>query len=319
MIDFNKIHTYPISKRENKFNIENIIPLEKSAVLSNNQDILKIIEKIKQAKKNQNQIILLMGAHLIKLGLSNFIIDLMEKKYITHIAMNGAGAIHDFELAYIGGTSEDVTKNIEDGSFGMSDETGHYLTKAAKTASEKNTGLGYELGKLISEKKLPYKNFSIFYNAYKLKIPITIHTAIGTEIIYQHPECDAEALGKTSYDDFKILTDSISKLENGVIINLGSAVIMPEVFLKSFTIARNLGYEIKNFTAANLDMIDHYRPRVNIVERPTSLGGRGYTIIEKHEKSIPTIHYLLTKNDSENSQNNSNFPSEYSVYDQHIS
>jgi deoxyhypusine synthase len=295
MIDFSKIKTYPIKERKNKFYIRDMLSLEKSTMLSKNNSLIDLSEAIKKARKENKQVILMMGGHLIKLGLSLFIIDLMKKRILTHIAMNGAAAIHDFELAYIGGTSEYVAKTIEDGSFGMSDETGHYISQAAKTASENNSGLGYELGKLISELNLEHKDSSILYNAYKMDIPITVHTAIGTEIIYQHPECNAAALGKSSYEDFKILTDSVSRLEKGVIINLGSAVIMPEVFLKVFTIARNLGFEIKNFTAANLDMIDHYRPRVNVVERPTSLGGKGFTIIEKHEKSIPTLHYLLTK------------------------
>ena len=176
----------------------------------------------------------------------------------------------------------------------MADETSHYINKTAKTAAKNEIGLGHEIGKLISDIDCEYKNHSILYTTYKLKIPTTVHTTIGTETIYQHPKCDAGALGISSYNDFKKLTESISKLEKGVVVNLGSAVIMPEVFLKSFTIARNLGYKINDFTAANLDMIDHYRPRVNVVERPTSLGGKGFNIIEKHEKSIPTLHYFLT-------------------------
>jgi len=295
MIKLSKIKTYPIKNRKNRFHIEDIIPLEKSSIVAKNPDIEKLAEKIKKARQNNKKIILMMGAHLIKVGLSLFIIDLIKKKFINHIAMNGAGMIHDFELALIGATSEDVSVSIKDGSFGMAEETGHYLNKAAKTAARKNSGLGREVGELIENLNCKYKDFSIIYTAYKNNIPITIHTAIGTEIIYQHPECDGAALGKSSYEDFKILIESISKLQGGVIINLGSAVILPEVFLKAFTMARNLGYEIKNFTAANLDMIDHYRPRVNVVERPTSLGGEGYTIIEKHENSIPTLHYYLTK------------------------
>lgn len=297
MLDFKKIKTYPIKNRKNKFHIKNITQLTESKILTDNLDILELAEKIKKARKENREFILLMGAHPIKLGLSLFIIDLLKKKIITHIAMNSASAIHDFELAYIGATSEDVAKNIKDGSFGMAYETGHYINKAAKIASKNNSGLGYEIGKLILELNCKYKKYSIIYNACKLNIPITIHTAIGAEVIYQHPECNAAALGKSSYNDFKILTDSVSKLKDGVIINLGSAVIMPEVFLKALSIARNLNEEHlpKNFTAANLDMINHYRPRVNIVERPTSLGGKGFIITEKHEKSIPTLHYLLTK------------------------
>lgn len=294
MLDFTKIKTYPIKERKNKFCIENLLSLEKSAILSSNNDLSILANEIKSSKEKNKPIILMMGAHLIKLGLSYFIIDLMQKEYITHIATNGAGAIHDFEIAYIGATSEDVAENIKDGSFGMVYETGHYLTLAAKQAAKNNEGFGKEIGKLISDLSLKHKHTSILYNANKLNLPATIHTAIGTETIYQHPECDAEALGKSSYQDFKILTESISKLEGGVIINLGSAVILPEVFLKSFTVARNLDCKIDRFTAANLDMTDHYRPRVNVVQRPTSLGGKGLMIKEKHENSIPTLHYLLT-------------------------
>jgi deoxyhypusine synthase len=295
MVDFKKIKTYSLKDRANKFYIKDIIPIEKAKVLSKNKDLEKLANEIKKAKESNKQIILMMGAHLIKLGLSDYIIDLMKKGYITHIAMNGAGPIHDFELAYIGGTSEDVAKSIEDGSFGMAYETGHYLNKAAKNASIKNLGFGYEIGFMIKKLNLKYKEHSILYNAFKLKIPVTVHTAIGTEIIYQHPECNGGALGKASYNDFKRLTDSVSKLEEGVIINLGSSVILPEVFLKSLTIARNLGYKINNFSAANLDMINHYRPRVNVIERPTSLGGKKYFIKEMHEKSIPTLYYYITK------------------------
>ena len=295
MLNFNKIKTYPLKERKNKFNIEDIIRLENSAILTENQNLQKLAKKIKLANQNDKQCILLMGAHLIKLGLSNFIIDLMQKKILTHVALNGAGPIHDFELAYNGATSEDVEENLKDGSFGMAEETGHYINLAAKKAQKNKTGLGYEVGKLISDLDCKHKNKSILYNTFKLNIPTTVHTAIGTEIIYQHPECDGAALGASSYTDFKILTNSISKQEKGVIVNLGSAVILPEVFLKGLTIAKNLKYTIEDFTSANMDMIDHYRPRVNIVQRPTSLKGEGLTIIEKHEKSIPTLHHLLTK------------------------
>ncbi len=292
-MDFNKIKTISLSKRKNKFNLENIISLSDPIILSNNKNLIELSEKITQARKNNKQFIFMMGAHAIKLGLSLFIIDLMKRDIITHIAVNGAVPIHDFEIAYIGATSEDVLENLKDGSFGMAEETGHYLNLAAKKASKKNLGLGYSIGKLISDMNLKYKEFSLFYHSYKLNIPLTVHTAIGAEIIYEHPECDAGALGSSSYNDFKILTDSISKLKQGVVVNLGSAVIMPEVFLKSFSITRNLGFNVEKFTAANLDKIDHYRPRKNVVERPTYFKGKGLTIIENHEKSIPTLYRLL--------------------------
>jgi len=212
---------------------------------------------------------------------------------IKHIAMNGAGPIHDFEIAYQGATSEYVEKNIENGTFGMAEETGRYMNEAIIEGSRLNMGLGEAIGKKILDMDLKYKQYSIVATAYSLGVPLTVHSAIGTEIIHQHPSCDGAAIGKTTYEDFKRITDSISKLERGVVINLGSAVILPEVFLKAFTIARNLGYEIKNFTAANLDMIDHYRPRVNVVERPTSLGGKGYIIIGKHQQTVPTLYNII--------------------------
>ena len=295
MIDFNKIKTIPICVRKNKFSIDELVSLEASGVLSDNCNLLKLSERVRNARNRGREFILMMGGHVIKVGMSNFINDLMRRNLITHVAMNGAGAIHDFELAYNGATSEDVCENIEDGSFGMADETGHYLNIAAVNAAEEGVGLGRKIGQMIGELGCKYKDKSILHNAYRMGLPATVHTAIGAETIYQHPLCDAGALGKSSYEDFKILTDSISRLEGGVVANVGCAVILPEVFLKAFIIARNLGFNVRRFTAANLDMIDHYRPRVNVVERPTSLGGEGFVILEKHEKSIPTLYWYLTR------------------------
>ena len=245
------------------------------------------------ASVRNKQVIVMMGAHVIKTGMSLLIIDLMKKGIIRHIAMNGAGPIHDFELALIGETSEYVENTIEDGTFGMIEETGSILNEAIREGAENNQGYGYSIGKKISDLNLKNKEYSILYNAYKLNVPVTVHVAIGTDIIHQHPSCDGAAIGKTSYQDFKIFAESVSKLEGGVILNLGSAVILPEVFLKALTVARNLGYKVEKITAANFDMNNHYRPRENVVTRSTSLGGTGFTIIEKHEKTIPTLHRLL--------------------------
>ena len=255
--------------------------------------LAELANAVVKAKKNNKKVILMIGGHVIKTGMSRYIIDFMTKGVIDHIAMNGACSIHDFELAYIGETSEDVAENIENGSFGMSEETGRFLNDAIKAGAEENIGYGKATGRMVSEKNLKHKDISILSNAYELQIPATVHAAIGTDIIHQHPSCDGAAIGKTTYSDFKLFTNSITKLDEGVIINLGSAVILPEVFLKSITIARNLGYKIENITAANMDMIDHYRPRVNVVERPTSLGGKGIVIIEKHQKSVPTLYKLI--------------------------
>jgi len=290
MLDFSKIKTIPIKERKNKVKLSDLIEPENSEIKINSKELDELAERIVLAYKNKKQVILMMGAHVIKVGMSLLIIDLIKKNVIKHIAMNGAGPIHDFELALAGETSEYVEKTIENGTFGMAEETGRILNEAIKEGAKNNYGMGYVMGKKISDLNLPNKEYSILYNAYKLKVPVTVHVAIGTDIIHQHPSCDGASVGKTTYNDFKIFAESASRLEKGVILNVGSSVILPEIFLKALTIARNLGFKVENFTAANLDMIDQYRPRENVVQRPTSLGGKGFMIIEKHEKTIPTLH-----------------------------
>ncbi|MEK6891673.1 MAG: hypothetical protein AABX25_00670 [Nanoarchaeota archaeon] len=293
MLDFSKIKTIPIKQRKNKVKLSDLIKPENSKVMMDSIELNDLVYRTINASVRNKQIIVMMGAHVIKVGMSLLIIDLMKKGIIKHIAMNGAGPIHDFELALIGETSEYVEKTIEDGTFGMIEETGRILNDAIKKGAKNNLGYGYSIGKKINDLNLKNKEYSILYNAYKLNIPVTVHVAIGTDIIHQHPSCDGAAIGKTSYKDFKIFAESVSKLEEGVILNIGSAVILPEVFLKALTVARNLGFKVKNITAANFDMNNHYRPRENVVTRPTSLGGTGFTIIEKHEKTIPTLHRLI--------------------------
>src|SRR3989344_3461983 len=293
MLDFNKIKTIPIKQRKNNVKLNDLVRPENSKILMDSIELNELCDIITNATVRNKQIILMMGAHVIKVGMSLLVIDLMKKGIINNIAMNGAGPIHDFELALIGETSEYVEDTIEDGTFGMIEETGKILNEAIKEGAKNNLGYGYSIGKKISDLNLKNKEYSILYNAYKLSIPVTVHVAIGTDIIHQHPSCDGAAIGKTSYQDFKIFAESVSKLEEGVILNIGSAVILPEVFLKALTIARNLGYKVEKITAANFDMNNHYRPRENVVTRPTSLGGRGFIIIERHEKTVPTLHRLL--------------------------
>ena len=290
MLDFNRIKTISIHQRKNKVQLSDLIKPEESKVLMESKDIEELAKKTADSYRKGNQVILLMGAHVIKVGMSLLVIDLMKKGVLKHIALNGAGPIHDFELAYYGKTSEYVEKTVEDGSFGMIDETGKILNDAINEGAKNSWGMGYSIGEKINDLNAQNKDYSILYSAYKLKVPITVHVAIGTDIIHQHPNCDGASIGKTTYHDFRLMAESVSKLEGGVIINAGSAVILPEVFLKALTIARNLGYKVEKITAANLDMINHYRPRENVVTRPTSLGGSGYNIIERHEKTIPTLH-----------------------------
>lgn len=290
MLDFSRIKTISIRQRKNKVKLTDLIKPDNSKVMMSSKELDELVKKIIDAHKNKKQVILMIGAHVIKVGMSLLVIDLMKKNVLKHIAMNGAGPIHDFELALIGETSEYVEQTIENGTFGMIEETGRILNDAIKEGAKNNHGMGYSIGKKIDELNLPNRKCSILWNAYKLNIPATVHAAIGTDIIHQHPSCDGAAIGKTSYLDFKIFAESVSRLENGVILNVGCAVILPEVFLKALTIARNLGFKVEKITAANLDMMDHYRPRENVVTRPTSLGGKGLMIIERHEKTIPTLH-----------------------------
>ncbi len=296
MVDFSKIKLIPLSQRYNKVTLKDIIPLDNNLKILANKDLYELADKVVEAYKNKKQIIVTIGAHTIKVGLSLILIDLMKRGIIKHIGMNGATTVHDFEIAHQGATSEDVAVNIEDGTFGMADETGYFLNKAMKEGADTNIGCGKAIGKKIVENNLRYVDYSILAAAYKYNVPATVHIAIGTDIIHQHPICDGAVLGKTSYEDFKIFTDSVSKLDGGVLINIGSSVILPEVFIKSLSIVRNLGYNVRDITTANLDMIRHYRPHVNIVTRPTSLGGKGFHIIEKHEKTVPSLYKLIIKN-----------------------
>jgi len=302
MIDINKVKTYPISGRKNKVSINDFVTLRKDPdfpkeFLNIFPDILagkgirEAIEAIFEAHRKGREFVLMMGAHAIKCGLSPMIIDLIDRRIITHLATNGAGAIHDFEIAYIGETSEDVAAGLEDGTFGMAEETGRYLNEAYIRGASEDRGMGESVSLLIDEMALPYREYSIFYRAGKAGVPITIHTSIGTDIIHQHPRCSGEAIGKTSYTDFLGLADALSRLDEGVIFNLGSAVILPEAFLKALTVARNLGHPVRNFTAINLDKFDHYRPRVNVLDRPTRTGGKGIFLQGPMEILLPILYY----------------------------
>jgi hypothetical protein len=235
-----------------------------------------------------------MGAHVIKVGLSPIICQLIREGYITCVAMNGAGAIHDFELATLGTTSEDVAENLKTGMFGMVRETLDNLNAAIKQCKSGKIGIGEAVGKYISKSKAPYKHLSILAAAYETGIPATVHVAIGTDTIHMSPKMDAAATGLGSHYDFKLLCAVVADLEGGVYINAGSAVILPEVFLKALTVARNLGHKVDKITTVNMDMLDHYRPRVNVVERPNLNGGKGYNIIGKHEINISALWALIS-------------------------
>lgn len=253
------------------------------------QDFCDLIARLNKAYQKNRPILLGMGAHPIKVGLNPLIIQLMEKGILHGIAMNGAGIIHDFEIAFAGKTSEDVATEINRGSFGMTKETGKLLNKAIKEGWAKRWGLGYAVGEMIWQEKFPFWEKSITAAGVRWGIPVTVHVGIGTDIIHMHPEAQGEAIGGASHIDFRLFAKLVSRLEGGVYLNLGSAVILPEVFLKALTLARNLGYKVKDFTTANMDFIPHYRPLTNVVRRPTLRGGKGFHFTGHHEIMFPLL------------------------------
>ncbi len=252
-------------------------------------DFRAVVARIVRAHRSGKTIILAMGAHPIKVGLNPLIIDLMERGIIQGLAMNGAGIIHDTELAMAGHTSEDVAAHLGEGKFGMAGEPAKFLNEAMVEGASRGIGLGRAVGERIARAKWPFKSQSLMARAFELGIPLTVHVAIGTDTIHFHPDVDGSAIGKTSHLDFRLFASLVSKLEGGVFINLGSAVILPEVFLKALSLARNLGYRVKKFTTLNMDFIRHYRPMTNVVQRPTIEGGKGYFLIGHHEIMFPLL------------------------------
>ncbi|MDZ7335480.1 MAG: hypothetical protein ONB33_08590 [candidate division KSB1 bacterium] len=300
-IDLNKISTYSIAQRLNKVAVTDFAkPYRRGASFQQffaslpgilvSADFKHLVQTAVQAHRDGRQLIAMMGAHVIKCGLSPLIIQLMEAGIIRCLALNGAGIIHDSEIANWGTTSEDVAEALQDGSFGMAAETPAFINDALESGHRLRLGLGEAVGKKIWESDCQFKHLSVLAAGYRLKIPVTVHVAIGTDIIHQHPSTDGKIVGELSYRDFKIFTSQVAKLSKGsLVLNFGSAVILPEVFLKALSIARNLGYPAHGFTTANFDMIRHYRPQVNVVQRPTQTGGQGYYFIGHHEIMIPLL------------------------------
>jgi len=256
-------------------------------------DLRDAASRIVQARKAGRPVILGMGGHVIKVGLGPVIIDLMERGIIDGLAANGSVMVHDSEAALVGATSEDVGATLGSGDFGVTAETGELINRAAKAAAEEGEGLGQVLGRNLVEKQPPFLEVSVLAAAARLNIPMTIHAAIGTDVYNIHPEADGAALGAASMKDFKLFCWMVSGLQGGVFINLGSAVIIPEVFLKALTVARNLGHQVDSLTTINMDFIRHYRPQVNIVGRPTQESGRGFYFIGHHEIMFPLLMSMV--------------------------
>ena len=299
-IDLSGVKTYPLSQRKSKVSTDAFGETWQKGYsfkdfLNGLPDILAgnhlktVISSTVKAFKENKTIVFAMGAHVIKVGLNPIVIDLMERGIITAVAMNGAGIIHDLELAMAGQTSEDVSASIGDGTFGMAHETGAFLCDAIRRAGKTSKGLGESIGAAMIEKKLPFLEHSILATGCRLGIPVTVHVAFGTDIIHMHPGFDAKATGETTHLDFRTFASVVSTLEKGVYFNVGSAVILPEVFLKAVTLARNLGHRLNDFTTVNMDFIRQYRPMTNVVDRPTADGGQGFHLTGHHEIMLPLI------------------------------
>ncbi len=300
-IDRQQVRTYPARSRFSKVkrSLEGV-PHEAGASFATfldrlpgilgAQELRGAIDAASRAHARKKVLLWGFGAHLIKVGLAPLVVDLMERGFVSGLLMNGAGCVHDLELAMMGQTSEDVAPALDEGSFGMARETSERLNGAIAAGHAAGLGMGLAVGREILEGKgYRHKDRSVLANAARLGIPVTIHVAVGTDIHHMHPSADGAALGATSYRDFETLARLVAALEGGVLFNIGSAVILPEVFLKALALARNLGNKIEKFTTVNCDFIRHYRPSVNVVERPTRLGGRGISLVGHHEILVPLI------------------------------
>ena len=299
-LDFRDLHTYSVHDRHSKVTVKDFARPVRAGLsvrellaslprqLAGN-DFPELVQRVVTAVQEGKPVIFGMGAHVIKVGLNPVLIDLMQKGVISAIALNGAGIIHDAEIAMVGRTSEEVADVLGAGAFGAARETGEVLNGAIKRGADKNIGLGQAVGEALLEQDFPYNDQSLLAQARKMDIPVTVHVAVGTDIIHIHPSVDGAATGKTSHHDFRVFCSLVSRLEGGVYLNVGSAVLLPEVFLKALTVVRNLGHEVKNLTTANFDFIRHYRPATNVVHRPTLEGGRGFNFTGHHELMIPLL------------------------------
>jgi len=299
-ISLDGVHSYPLAERSSKVKCGDFgkpwtAGGKLDSWLRSLPDILAVkdfrnaVASIVRAVKTGRMVLLAMGAHVIKVGLNPVIIDLMERGIIRGLAMNGACIIHDTEIAMAGHTSEDVAAHLGEGKFGMAEEPAVFLNEAIKEGAEAEMGIGAAVGFKLSGRKFPHTRGSILARAFELGVPATVHVAVGTDTIHFHPSVDGASLGKATHLDFRLFASLVSELEGGVFINVGSAVIMPEVFLKALSLARNLGYGVKKFTTLNMDFIRQYRPLTNVVHRPTLEGGEGYSLIGHHEIMFPLL------------------------------
>ncbi|MCX5762542.1 MAG: hypothetical protein NTW72_13750 [Gemmatimonadetes bacterium] len=305
--DLSKVRTVPVSVRPNKVRAQDfaVPPAEDrsfAAFVRSLPDVLKaqdfdrVVEAVVQARRAGRAVIVMLGGHVVKTGIGPLLVDLMRRGIVTDLAMNGSAAIHDYEIARFGATSEDVAAGLRDGTFGMADETGRGLNDAFTAGMSNGWGMGESVARALeASPALLHPELSIILQARTLGVGVTVHAALGAEIIHQHPAANGAAIGDTSHRDFRRLAASIERLhDGGVVLNCGSAVIMPEVFLKALTVARNLndGHPT-DFVTCDIDMQRHYRPHVNVVQRPTLAGGAGYELTGHHEIMLPLLAWAI--------------------------
>jgi hypothetical protein len=299
------IKTYPLASRPSKVRVEDAGAAWQPGgtfrayldTLPNHlavQSLRAVAQAVLEARRKGKPVLLGMGAHVIKVGLSPVVIDLVERGLVTAVALNGACAVHDFELATAGFTSEDVEAQLAEGDFGMAEETGRVLNEAVADGMGRNMGFGRAVGERLLAMRPPHLAHSLLAACARLAVPCTVHVALGTDIVHMHPRCDGAAVGAATHRDFRLLAAVVADLgDGGVYLNVGSAVLLPEVFLKALTLSRNLGHRVQNFVTANLDFIQHYRPTQNVVRRPIAQGGRGYALTGHHEILVPLLAAML--------------------------
>jgi hypothetical protein len=304
-LDPRGIKTYPLSARPSKVSMADAARAWQAGgtlrkyldSLPNHlavQSLRKVVVAVLEARRRGKPVILGMGAHVIKVGLSPILVDLLERRLVTAMATNGACAVHDFELAYAGFTSEEVETQLAEGEFGMAEETGRVINEAVADGVRRGLGFGRALGEWMIAAKPPYVGQSLFAACARLDLPCTVHVALGTDIVHMHPSCDGAVVGEATLRDFRLLAAVVADLnDGGVYLNVGSAVLMPEVFLKALTLARNLGHRVRDFVTVNLDFIQHYRPTQNVVRRPVAQGGEGYALTGHHELLVPLLAAAL--------------------------
>jgi hypothetical protein len=304
-LDLHGVRTHPLAGRKSQVTVADFgRPLARGARVADLLDALprvlggralrELAADVGRARTLGKPILWGLGAHVLKVGLSPVVVDLMEKGFVSGLALNGAGVVHDFELAVAGHTSEDVAAGLGSGEFGMATETGEEVNRAIVEGDRDGLGLGAAVGRYLLARKPPHLQVSLLAAARRLGLPATVHVAVGTDIVHMHPACDPGALGRATHLDFRLFAAQVARLGGGgVYLNVGSAVMLPEVFLKAVTLARNLGYELADFATANLDFIQSYRPSTNVVERPTRGVGRGYSLTGHHEILVPLLAAAL--------------------------